>query len=356
MKRLREAGLELAVAATAVLLALAVGGIVVIAHGHNPFAVYAVLFREALGEPMGLGQVLFKTTFLVFTGIAASFAFRAGMFNIGGEGQLYAGGFACGLVGIWLPAGTPMLVAVPVLLCAAIAGGALAAAIPALLKAKRGTHEVISTMMMNFIVLAVANWWLSKVQVESTVHMPPIPAGGRLPFLSSMASAMRGSDANIALFLAIAACGAAWYLYARTRIGYEFRAVGCSPKAAEYGGVAVPRAMVLSLVGSGALAGLGGINTVMGSQGYFEAGFAPGMGYLGIAVALLARNHPIGVIPAAFLFALLSEGGQVIQRYVPKEIGDILQAIVIVFVVVGARLLQLALPKLRQRWAEAARG
>jgi simple sugar transport system permease protein len=351
MKRLREAGLELAVAAAAVLLALSVGGVVILAHGHNPFAVYGVLFREALGQPMGLGQVLFKTTTLVFTGIAASFAFRAGMFNIGGEGQLYAGGFLCGLVGFLLPAGTPAVVAVPVLLAAGVAGGAAAAVLPAALKAWRGTHEVISTMMMNFIVLAVANWGLNRVKVESTVHMPSIAPGGRLPLLSSIASAMRGSDGNVALFIAIAACAAAWYLYARTRLGYELRAVGYSPKAAEYGGVSVPSAMILSLVASGALAGLGGINTVMGSQGYFEEGFAPGMGYLGIAVALLARNHPIGVIPAAFLFALLSEGGQVIQQYVPKEIGDILQAVVIVFVVVGARLLQLALPKLRQRWA-----
>ncbi len=352
MKRhLRDAAIQLAVASAAVVLALAVGGVMIIAHGHNPFSVYATLFSESLGNPMSLGQILFKTTTLVFTGVAAAFAFRAGMFNIGGEGQLYLGAFVCAMAGLWLPAGTPGVVAVPILVLAAFLGGALAAVPPAILKATRGTHEVINTMMMNFILMAVVNYFLNRVNVETTVHTRPILASGRLPLLSSGVEAMRGSDGNASLLLAVIACAAAWYLFARTRTGYELRAVGFSPRAAEYGGVSVPRAMVLSLVVSGGLAGLGGINTVMGSQGYFEEGFAPGMGYLGIAVALLARNHPIGVIPAAFLFALLSEGGQVINQFVPKEMGEILQAIVIIFVVVGARLLQVALQQRRSAHA-----
>jgi simple sugar transport system permease protein len=165
---------------------------------------------------------------------------------------------------------------------------------------------------------------------------------------------MRGSDANLSIGLGVLLCLAVFYFFARTRMGYELRAVGLSPKAAEYGGVRVRRAMMVSLLLSGGLAGLAGCNFVMGSQGYFEQNFAPYQGFLGIAVALLARNHPVGVIPAAFLFALLSEGGQSIQRYVPKEIGDILQAVVIVFVVVGAKLLEVGLAALQKKRAAHA--
>jgi simple sugar transport system permease protein len=354
-RRLKEAGLQLAVAAAAVALALGVGAAMIGARGHNPFAVYGVLFSETLGDPLGLGAVLFKGTTLIFTGLAAAFAFRAGMFNIGGEGQLVAGAFACALAGLWLPAGTPAAVAVPVLLAAAFAGGAVAAAPPAVLKAARGTHEVINTMMMNFIVLGVVYWWLGRIQVPGGfVKTHDILEGGRLPLFSRLIDAMRGTDANAALLLAMAACAAAWWILERTRLGYDLRAVGLSPKAAEYGGVSVPSAMVLSLVVSGGVAGLGGVNFVMGSQGYFERDFAPGQGFLGIAVALLARNHPVGVIPAALLFAVLSEGGQTIQKFVPKQIGEILQAVVIVFVVVGAKVLGEALLRAQQRRVQGA--
>jgi simple sugar transport system permease protein len=173
-------------------------------------------------------------------------------------------------------------------------------------------------MMMNFILFGVVNYLLSLLRVPATVHTKEILSSGRIPLLSSIVDSLRGSDANLTLALGLLLCAIVFYLFKRTRMGYELRAVGLNPKAAEYGGVAVPRAMMTSLLISGGLAGLGGVNFILGNQGYFEQGFAPNQGYLGIAVALLARNHPIGVIPAAFMFALLSEGGQSIQHYVPK--------------------------------------
>lgn len=353
--KVRDALLQLLVASAAVLLALGVGAAIIAARGHSPIDAYATMFSESLGEPMPLGQILFKATTLVFTGVAAAFAFRAGMFNIGGEGQLYLGAFFCAVAGLLLPAGTPGAVAVPLLVLAAFLGGAVAAAPPAVLKATRGTHEVINTMMMNFIIAGVVSYFVGRLRSSpETVHTKPILDAGRLPLLSSFVDPMKGSDANLATLIAVLACAAVFYFLTRTKTGYEFRAVGYSPGAAEYGGVSVPRVMLMSLLVSGGLAGLGGVNYVMGSQGYFEKDFAPYQGFLGIAVALLARNHPIGVIPAAFMFALLSEGGQTIQKYVPKEIGEILQAVMILFVVLGAKLLERAKAALARRKAAHA--
>lgn len=345
MKRwVQEAALQMGVAAAAVLLSLAAGAVLILTRGHNPFEVYGVLFREAIGNEMGLSQVIFKSTTLIFTGLAAAFAFRAGMFNIGGEGQLYVGAFAAALVGLALPKGLPVFAAVPVIMLAAFLGGALAAAPPAILKATRGTHEVINTMMMNFIMMSVVNWLLHFVrESREVVRTAALPEAWRLPLF------VRGFDGNVSFIIAIAACGAALYVLARTRLGYELRAVGYNPKAAEAGGVSVPRMMMLSLIVSGGIAGLGGINFVLGSPGYFEQHFAPFQGYLGIAVALLARNHPLGIIPAALLFAVMSEGSQAIQQFVPKEIGTILQAIIVVFVVLGAKLLERAIDVWRKR-------
>jgi simple sugar transport system permease protein len=338
--RARRDLLEVVVAAAAVVLSLLVGAAIIGLAGRDPIQVFGVLFEEALGQPLGLGQVLFKTTTLTFTGLAAAFAFRTGLFNIGGEGQLYLGAFVAAVVGAALPASTPSFLAIPLLLLTAFAGGGAAALIPGLLKAKRGTHEVISTMMASFILLAVVNYLLNLVRVPETVRTEAIVASGRLPLFSALAPSMRGSDGNASLLIAVLTVALVWYAIERTRLGYELRAVGLGAKAAEYGGVDIEARVLLSLVVSGGLAGLGGINFVLGSPGYFEQNFAPYQGYLGIAVALLARNRPIGIVPAAFLFALLSEGGQAIQEFVPKEIGEILQAVVIMFVVVGSKLLE----------------
>lgn len=330
----------------ALLVALVLGDLLIIAFGQNPGAVYRLLIEGSWGNPWGLGQVIFKATTLAFTGLAVSIGLRAGVFNIGAESQLAAGGFLAALTGLWLPPGTTAFLAVPLCVMAAALGGAAAGSIPGVLKAKFGAHEVIVTIMMNFIVLALLNYIVaSHIHVPETLHTPSIRVGA-LTRLSEFVPGFHGSAANIGILLAIAAAGAIWWYLFRMRAGYELRAVGLQPRAAEYGGVNVGRVWFTALTMSGALAGIGGVNYVLGYKGYYEEGFAGGAGFLGIAVALVGRNHPVGVILAAFFFATLSQGGLAIHALVPKEIVDVLQAIVIIAMAVSVpevrRLLSLA--------------
>jgi simple sugar transport system permease protein len=279
-----------------------------------------------------VGQVLFRATPLVFTGLAVALGFRAGLFNIGAEGQLVIGAFAAAMTGVAL-ASWPAFVLLPVTLLAGMAGAALWALPPAVLKAKVGAHEVINTIMMNFIALALVQYLGHFAFEHGTVHTPAIGAGARLPRFEAFVPALQGSPVNLSLVLALAAAVVVGWLLWRTRFGYELRAVGLSPSAAEYAGIAVGRTWVVALCLSGALAGLVGANFVQGYKGYFENGFSSGVGFLGIAVALLGRNHPVGVVIAALFFAALSYGGLVINTEVPKELVEILQAIVILFAI-----------------------
>ena len=191
---------------------------------------------------------------------------------------------------------------------------------------------MIVTIMLNIIVLAFLNWIVSaKLHVPETLHTPPIMAGMMPRFADSFA-AFRGSAANFTIVFAVLAAVASWWYLFRTRSGYAVRAVGLQPDAAEYGGVRVPRVLLVTMCLSGALAGLGGMNFVLGYKGYYEEGFAGGAGFLGIAVALVGRNHPFGILGAALLFATLSQGGLAVNAVVPKQLTDILTAVVILAV------------------------
>jgi simple sugar transport system permease protein len=210
-------------------------------------------------------------------------------------------------------------------------GGAVGA-VPGVLRARFGTHEVIVTIMTNFIVLALLNYVIAaKLHVPETLHTPPLRAG-TVARIGDSISAFHGSAANWTVVLVAAVVIAtAWYLF-RTRAGFELRAVGLQPTVAEYGGVPVGRSWMQALVLSGAIAGVGGINFVLGYKGYYEDGFAGGAGFLGIAVALVGRNHPMGVVIAALFFATLSQGGLAINAMVPKQIVEVLQGLVILAV------------------------
>jgi simple sugar transport system permease protein len=317
----------------ALLVALVAGDLLILTVGQSPSEVYGMLLRGTWGNAYGLGQVLYKATTLSCTGLAVALGLRAGLFNIGAEGQLAAGGFAAALVGLALPAGVPGIVAIPLVVVAAVAGGGAVGAIPGVLKARFGAHEVIVTIMLNFITLATLNWAVaSHLAMPETLHTAEIPAGARVPRLADVATAFHGSAANFtALFVILAALLVGWYLF-RTRAGYELRATGLQPDAAEYGGVRVPMVWVKAMALSGALAGLGGINYVLGYKGYYEEGLAGGAGFLGIAVALVGRNHPAGVLVASLFFATLSQGGLAIHALVPKQMVEVLQGLVILAV------------------------
>ncbi|MGQ0641670.1 MAG: ABC transporter permease [Gemmatimonadaceae bacterium] len=316
----------------ALAIAALIGDILILSFGQSPGAVYRLLLDGTWGNAYGFGQVLYKATTLVFTGLAVTLGLRAGLFNIGAEGQLAFGGFAAAMIGMWLPVGTPALLAVPVCIAAAALGGAVVGAVPGALKARFGASEVIVTIMLNFIVLAFLNWIVAtKLHVGELLHTPEIHAGA-VPRVASFVPAFHGSAANAIILLAIAtALFVTWYLF-RTRAGYELRAVGLQPAAAEYGGVKVGRVWFRALLLAGALAGLGGTNYVLGYKQYYEEGFAAGAGYLGIAVALVGRNHPLGVLLAALLFATLSQGGLAVNAVVPKQMVEVLTAVVIIAV------------------------
>ncbi|MDQ3996215.1 MAG: ABC transporter permease [Gemmatimonadota bacterium] len=316
----------------AILLAVVVGDILILAFGQSPSAVYRLLLEGTWGNAYGFGQVLYKATTLVFTGLAFAIGVRAGLFNIGAESQLAAGGFAAALLGLVLPAGLPSLLALPLYVIVAAAGGGVVGGVPGLLKARFGAHEVITTIMLNFVVLALLAYFVSTyLHVPETLHTEEISTGA-LPRLADFIRGFHGSAANATILLAIAVAALSWWFLFRTRPGFELRAVGLQPEAAEYGGVNVGGVWLRAMTISGALAGLGGLNYVLGYKHYYEEGFAAGSGFLGIAVALVGRSHPGGIILAALLFATLSQGGLAVNALVPKQMVEVLQAVVILAV------------------------
>ncbi len=331
----------------ALLVAVLVGDALILVYGQAPGSVYRLLLDGTWGNAYGFGQVLYKATTLACTGLAFAAAARAGLFNVGAESQLAVGGFAAALVGLAFPVGTPGLLAVPCCVVASMFGGGLVGLVPGWLRARFGASEVIVTIMLNFVVLAALNYVVaSHLHVPETLHTPQMHAGA-VPRLSDFSSAFHGSAANATVLVAVLAAAALWWILFRTRAGYELRAVGLQPDAAEYGGVRVGRVWVRAMALSGALAGLGGLNFVLGYKQYYEEGFATGSGFLGIAVALVGRNHPAGVLLAALLFATLSQGGLAVNALVPKQMVDVLQAVVILAVVT-------AVPEVRRVLQRAA--
>jgi general nucleoside transport system permease protein len=316
----------------ALILAAVVGDVLILSFGQSPGAVYKLLLDGTWGNAYGFGQVLYKATTLTFTGLAVGLGLRAGLFNIGAESQLAAGGFVAALAGMLLPAGIPALLCLPLYILAAALGGGVVGAVPGVLKARFGAHEVITTIMLNFVVLALLNYLVSaKLHVPDTLHTPELHSGA-LPRLADYLAPFHGSAANATILLAVATAAAlGWFLF-RTRRGFELRSVGLQPAAAEYAGVHVGGVTWRALAVSGAIAGLGGLNYVLGYKHYYEEGFATGAGFLGIAVALVGRSHPAGIVLAALLFATLSQGGLAVNALVPKQMVDVLQAVVILAV------------------------
>ncbi len=332
----------------ALLVALICGDLLIMSYGQSPSMVYKLLLQGTWGNAYGFGQVLYKTTTLTFTGLAVSLGIRAGLFNVGAESQLAAGGFLAALVGLGLSPAVPAVIAVPLCMIAAAAGGGVVGAIPGWLKVKFGAHEVIVTIMLNFIVLALLNYIVAAhLHVPETLHTPEIRTGA-VPLLESIVPAFHGSAANFTILIGlITAALVSVYLF-RSRRGFELRAVGLQPDAAEYGGVSVGGVWFRAMTISGALAGLGGINYVLGYKHYYEEGFAGGAGFLGIAVALVGRNNPYGVVLAALFFATLSQGGLAIHAFVPKQIVDVLQGVVILAVAMSVPEVRALLRKTRK--------
>jgi simple sugar transport system permease protein len=320
-----------------ILIALLVGNLLIIISGESPAKIFYTLLAGTWGNAYGLGQVLYKATPLIFTGLAVAIPFRAGLFNIGAEGQATLGALAGGLVGAYLPAGTPWLLGVPLTASIAFFAGASWGCIPGYFKGRFGAHEVITTIMMNFIALAFANYLVVRhFGVRETLHTAPLLEAARLSRIGDFIPAFHGSAVSTALLWAMIAALVCWWLLFRTTLGFEIRAVGLNAPAAECSGISTKKITTLSMALGGGCAGLVSMSFVQGYKYYFEVDFMGGMGFMGIAVALLGRNHPVGIVLAALLFSTLSQGGLVINAMVPKEIVNILQAVIILSVVAAS--------------------
>ena len=338
MKLLRE----LAFPAAAVLCAFVLCGLIVLLLGDNPLVMYGLLVGTAFSWPDGVGYTLFYATPLIFTGLAVAVALRCGLLNIGAEGQLYVAAFAAAWVGIEA-AGLPAFVLLPLCAAAAILGGALWGAIPGLLKARFGSHEVINTIMLNFVAIALVSYFTQyhyKVPGDPIMQTAPIAEGAHLARLGVLVPGLpERIPLNLSFVLALAACALVYVFLWKTTWGYELRATGQNPAAAEYAGISVRKQIVLAMALSGGLAGMVGINEVLGYRYRYYDGFSDNFGFTGIAVALLGRNHPVGVLLAALLFAVLQRGGVQVDAFtehVSKDIVQILQGLVILFVAAEA--------------------
>jgi simple sugar transport system permease protein len=334
---------EIAWTSSVVPAAITLAGIVLLlnlisfAFGAAPVATLRAAAAGTWGTPYGVGQVLFKATPLVFTGLAFQVAFRAGLFNIGTEGQLALGSLAAGWVGASLPQDTPALVALPACIAAAIVAAGAVALGPALMRARLGVHEIISTIMLNRIVDGIVPFVLVTVIGATSLHTAPLVPGASFPKLERAVPSLAGSAVSLAFPLAVVAAFVVHEALRRTRAGREMRWIGINAEACRAEGVDVPRRQVEAMLLSGALAGSGMTATVLGYKGYFELGLGAGAGFTGIAVALLGGGHPLGIVLAAVFFGTLQQAGLAINAHVPKEAMDVLTACAIVLVAAARR-------------------
>lgn len=316
----------------AVLLGVLVGTIIMIATGYNAGSAFIALWNGAFGEIYYTGEVVRQVTPYILAGLAVAFAFRTGLFNIGVEGQLIVGWLAAVWVGVAFE--LPKFIHLPLAVLAAAAAGALWAFIPGLLKAKFKVHEVIVTIMMNYVALHVTNYIIRTVLSEKSdrTEMIAESASLRSPFLEGLTDYSR---LHWGILIALACVFIMWFLLEKTSKGYELRAVGFNQHASEYAGMSVSKNIILSMVISGAFAGLAGAMEALGTFGYaaIKGGFT-GVGFDGIAVALLGGNGPIGIIFAALLFGSLKVGAlnMPLEAGVPNELVDIIIALIVFFV------------------------
>jgi general nucleoside transport system permease protein len=338
-------------------LAFAVSAIVLVAIGQSPWQVLALLVKGAFGSAAGIGYTLYYATTFVFTGLAVAVAYHCGLFNIGGEGQAMMGGLGAGLAALALGPNASAWLALPLMVLAAIALGMLWAAIPGALQAWRGSHIVITTIMFNFIAASLLIYLLVGVMKEPGNMSPEtraFGAGAQVPGVHSLLAALGiewpRSPLNASVLLAVAALVGVWLLLWRTQLGYALRAVGSSPNAALYAGIEPKKLIVIAMAISGGLAALVGINEIAGVHNRLIADFVAGAGFAGIAVALIGRNHPVGIALAALLFGALYQGGAELAFEIQgfsREMVFTLQGLIVLF---AGAMAQVAAPWLAWAW------
>ena len=325
----------------ALILAFVVGGVLIALIGVNPFEAYWALLRGMFGTPERIAGSIARSVPFIGSALALAFAFRAGLFNIGAEGQLLIGGLTAAWVGTWaFMADIPGILAIPIIILAGFVGGAFWGGIPGVLRARTGAHEVISTIMLNSIALFGTRWLINSTDPlilrDSDASVPrtqPISETARLPVLFDSEP-----DLHMGLLIMVALCVVIWFVLRRTTFGLETITVGTNPHAARYAGINVNRIIVLAMVLSGGFAGLAAASEVAGTNGLFQPGTFAFIGFDGIAIALLARTNPLAIIPASLLWGALLSGAPLMQQEadVSIDVVRIIQSMVLLFVAADA--------------------
>jgi simple sugar transport system permease protein len=337
----RKTATAIIVPVLSILAAMIASSTLVALTGNNPLMVFRKMILSTLGSGYGLGQIIFRATTLLLTGLAVALPFKVRLFNIGAEGQLLMGSFAAALAGIAIPATLPMPAAASLALFAAMCAGCFWALLAGWMKIRFGVNEVISTIMLNFIAQACTGYVLTyHLAVPSTVHTPLIAESSRLPRLDHLLGLFGKSPANVSTFIAVCTSVAVTILLYRTRFGYEMRAVGLKPEAAAYAGIKTDLHVLSAICLAGAIAGLGAGNLVLGYKHYYETGLTSGAGFMGIAVALLADAHPLWLLLSALLFGWLDYGGLTVNTSVPKDLFMMVQAMTILCIISLTALLR----------------
>lgn len=327
--------------AVCLAVALLAASAVIALVGQNPMEVIKVLLHGALGTPRGISYTLYYATTFIFTGLAVAVAFHAGLFNIGGEGQAILGGLGTGLVALWWSSFLPAWVMLPLMLVSGALFGLAWAAVPGYLQAYRGSHVVITTIMFNFIASSLLVYLLvnhlrpaGTMSVESAAFAASAKLPGMQVLLASLGVEWPSTPLNVSLFLALLAALGVYLFLWRTRAGYHLRAVGSSPSAAEYAGIDSRRQIMVAMCISGALAGMVGMNEIAGVNNKLLLEYVSGAGFTGIAVSLMGRSHPVGIIFSSLLFGALFQGGAEVAFDVPgfsRDMVVMVQGFIVLF-------------------------
>ena len=351
------------------ILAAIISALVILAIGEDPVAAVKLMVTGALGSTYGWGYTLYYATNFMFTGLAVAIAFHARLFNIGGEGQAMVGGLGVALACLFIPWPHWTIALLGAMAMGALFG-AVWAAIPGWLQAKRGSHIVITTIMFNFIAAALLNYVLVNA-LRPKGSMDPatasFPEATHLPTLHDLLAPFgiafsKAAPANVSFVIAVIACFLLWVVIWRTRLGYEIRSYGHSEPAAKYAGISPVRITMIAMIISGGLAGLMAINNVMGEAERLVLNATEGAGFIGIAVALMGRSHPLGVFIAAILFGFLYQGGAELALWtsIPRELIVVIQALVILFTGALDNMVRMPIEKLflaaRRRRTSQERG
>jgi ABC-type uncharacterized transport system permease subunit len=327
----------------AVIVGLLIGAVVLVAHGANAIAAYSALWQGSFGNLAAIGRTLEKTTPLVFSGLAIAFAFKAGLFNIGAQGQLLFGALAAAVVGFGLE-GLPAMIHIPLALLTGAAASGLYAFIQGVLKVYTGAHEVITGIMLNYVAINFTDY------LAAGPFKDPTPGNiiARTALIQDTSQIPHFGCLPMGFVIGLGAALILWWLMKKTTLGFELRTIGLNVHAAQYAGINVKRLLVFTMFFSGILAGLGGAVETQGVVHRYQPGFNVGLGFDGITIALLARTHPLGVIPAALLVGAMRAGSNQMQftANVSPEIIDVILALIL-FLVAADRLLRWMLRRRR---------